>query len=55
MTVLMGGVNVLDTISALIDVLEKQLANGMGAATGAKDAADKLTEAQKQAAADIPK
>jgi len=50
-----GGVNVVDTISGLIDTLETQLANGLGAATGAKDAAEKLTEAQKKAAADVVK
>lgn len=50
--IFMGRMNVSETISGLIDVLEKQLANGLGAATGAKDAADRLAEAQKKAATD---
>jgi S1-C subfamily serine protease len=51
MQLTLGGVNFFDTVGGILDVLDSQLANGLGAATGAKDAADKLAEAQKQASA----
>ncbi|HWH56664.1 MAG TPA: serine protease [Terriglobales bacterium] len=55
MQITLGGVNFADAVGGILQVLDNQLANGLGAATGAKDAADKLAELQKQEAADAAK
>jgi hypothetical protein len=49
----MGNVDVLGALGGIIGILDDQLANGLGAATGAKEAADKLGEAQKQTTAPV--